>query len=710
YIDQNLPIHKLRLHIWNPGAQLLISFLDQWIADCNIKVFKLSLSFTYDQPWAFFFSESLEELHLRECKLSPVESVRFKSLRTLTLERVQVDCGTFETKTLGCPLLTRLVLNNCRELRNVRLSEAPGLKHFELFDSERREGGSIEIDVPNLETCGEGVDEGLPAAGATGHRKVEPTGGNCQLPQVRCVTYLASLYINSVLIKRQLLSTNNRLMIVIEDVDCSTQMHDREGDSDDDYYYNKEPRHRYSEKLKQNFVSFVDGTLQRYLDQNLSLHKLHLDFSDPNSPPVVSLLDKWIPIIAALNIKAFKLNFHKYTPPYYNLPSAVFFSESLEELHLNKCRLSPVESVRFQNLRTLTLERVQCGEGVEEGLPAAGATGHRKVEPTGGNCQLPQVRCVTYLASLYINSVLIKRQLLSTNNRLMIVIEDVDCSTQMHDRDGDSDYYNNEPRHRLKANRNSIETCQTLHHLLVWKQLTLLGMLNFIDGLWSSSGDERIIIFTTNYKEKLDPAFFEIKELIREVEITPTEIAEQLMRNEDPDLTLEGVLDLLKQNKEEKNVEIKKTEAKKDEICGYFDGGETALNIKAFKLDFLISYTPPYYNLPSAVFFSESLEELHLNKCRLSSVESMQFKSLRTLTLERVQVDGGTFDTKTLGCPLLIRLVINDCWELRNVRLSKVPGLKHFVLFDSERVESRARSIELDNYERSIEINVMNLE
>ncbi|GER40556.1 F-box/RNI-like superfamily protein [Striga asiatica] len=152
YIDQNLPIHKLRLHIWNPGAQLLISFLDQWIADCNIKVFKLSLSFTYDQPWAFFFSESLEELHLRECKLSPVESVRFKSLRTLTLERVQVDCGTFETKTLGCPLLTRLVLNNCLELRNVRLSEAPGLKHFELFDYERREGGSIEIDVPNLET------------------------------------------------------------------------------------------------------------------------------------------------------------------------------------------------------------------------------------------------------------------------------------------------------------------------------------------------------------------------------------------------------------------------------------------------------------------------------------------------------------------------------------------------------------------------------
>lgn len=36
--------------------------------------------------------------------------------------------------------------------------------------------------------------------------------------------------------------------------------------------------------------------------------------------------------------------------------------------------------------------------------------------------------------------------------------------------------------------------------------VTLSGLLNFIDGLWSSCGNERIIIFTTNHKEKLDPA------------------------------------------------------------------------------------------------------------------------------------------------------------------------------------------------------------
>jgi hypothetical protein len=37
-------------------------------------------------------------------------------------------------------------------------------------------------------------------------------------------------------------------------------------------------------------------------------------------------------------------------------------------------------------------------------------------------------------------------------------------------------------------------------------KVTLSGLLNFTDGLWSCCGSERIIIFTTNYVDKLDPA------------------------------------------------------------------------------------------------------------------------------------------------------------------------------------------------------------
>ncbi|GER27988.1 P-loop containing nucleoside triphosphatehydrolases superfamily protein [Striga asiatica] len=170
------------------------------------------------------------------------------------------------------------------------------------------------------------------------------------------------------------------------------------------------------------------------------------------------------------------------------------------------------------------------------------------------------------LTGMYSNMDL-RTMLLNTNNRSIVVIEDIDCSRQMQSRN-----------------------CRNLQESQEDEQLTLSGLLNFIDGLWSTCGDERIIVFTTNHKEKIDPAllrpgrmdmhihmgyctaqgfetlaknylgvvedhhpmFGEIKDLIGEVEITPAEVAEHLMRNEDADMALEGVVDLLKKKRDEK--------------------------------------------------------------------------------------------------------------------------------------------------------------
>ncbi|KAL1107015.1 hypothetical protein V6Z11_D03G013000, partial [Gossypium hirsutum] len=116
--------------------------------------------------------------------------------------------------------------------------------------------------------------------------------------------------------------------------------------------------------------------------------------------------------------------------------------------------------------------------------------------------------------------------------------------------------------------------------------LTLSGLLNFIDGLWSSCGDERIIIFTTNHKVRLDPAllrpgrmdmyihmsycnpqgfkllasnylgihgyhhlFGEIEGLLQDTEVSPAQVAEELMMSEDPDVALSGLVKLLKWKK-----------------------------------------------------------------------------------------------------------------------------------------------------------------
>jgi SpoVK/Ycf46/Vps4 family AAA+-type ATPase len=120
---------------------------------------------------------------------------------------------------------------------------------------------------------------------------------------------------------------------------------------------------------------------------------------------------------------------------------------------------------------------------------------------------------------------------------------------------------------------------------------TLSGMLNFIDGLWSSCGGEQIVVFTTNHVDKLDPAlirrgrmdmhiemsycgfeafktlvknyldidahplFGAVEEQLRELNITPADVGECLMKTRGPgygaDAAMEFFLDELKKKREE---------------------------------------------------------------------------------------------------------------------------------------------------------------
>ncbi|KAG9459254.1 hypothetical protein H6P81_003762 [Aristolochia fimbriata] len=176
------------------------------------------------------------------------------------------------------------------------------------------------------------------------------------------------------------------------------------------------------------------------------------------------------------------------------------------------------------------------------------------------------------LADVQCNSEL-RRLLVSTANRSILVVEDIDCSIDLQDRQATEEQVvvvNGRFRH---SNQNN--------------QVTLSGLLNFIDGLWSSCGDERIIIFTTNHKEKLDPAllrpgrmdmhihmsycspeafkvlaknylgvqdhhlFRQIEALILEVEVTPAQVAEELMKRDCPDTSLCGLVEFLTAKKRE---------------------------------------------------------------------------------------------------------------------------------------------------------------
>ncbi|KAE8010536.1 hypothetical protein FH972_006902 [Carpinus fangiana] len=148
----------------------------------------------------------------------------------------------------------------------------------------------------------------------------------------------------------------------------------------------------------------------------------------------------------------------------------------------------------------------------------------------------------------------------NTSNRSILVVEDIDCNIEVQDRSGED------------GNR-------ALNHQ--FKRFTLSCLLNSIDGLWTKGSDERIIVFTTNHKDQIDPAllrpgrmdmhinlsfctingfrilasnyldvqshplFEPIDRLLKKLQVTPAVVAEELMKNDDVDVVLSKFINFL---------------------------------------------------------------------------------------------------------------------------------------------------------------------
>ncbi|KAK4750102.1 hypothetical protein SAY87_027551 [Trapa incisa] len=200
----------------------------------------------------------------------------------------------------------------------------------------------------------------------------------------------------------------------------------------------------------------------------------------------------------------------------------------------------------------------------------------------------------------------LRKLLIDTSSKSIIVIEDIDCSLDLtgqrkeakkkkKDDDGDE----NESDLVKRAKKEEEDKKES-------SKVTLSGLLNFIDGIWSACGQERIIIFTTNFLDKLDPAlirrgrmdkhiemsycsfqafkvlaknyleleshhlFDEIEVMLKETNITPADVAENLMpksSKETPETCLRSLIKAIKEAKEEaekkKKAEEEEEESKK---------------------------------------------------------------------------------------------------------------------------------------------------
>ncbi|XP_061345320.1 AAA-ATPase ASD, mitochondrial-like isoform X3 [Gastrolobium bilobum] len=193
----------------------------------------------------------------------------------------------------------------------------------------------------------------------------------------------------------------------------------------------------------------------------------------------------------------------------------------------------------------------------------------------------------------------LRKLLIETSSKSIIVIEDIDCSL---DLTGQRKKKKEKDEDDGEAPKNPIKKDEEEENK--GSKVTLSGLLNFIDGIWSACGGERIIIFTTNFVEKLDPAlirrgrmdkhielsyccyeafkvlannyldveshslFPTIEKLLGETNMTPADVAENLMPKsiiEDSETCLKNLIDSLEKAKEEAKKKAEEEAKKKAE-------------------------------------------------------------------------------------------------------------------------------------------------
>ncbi|KAI4351567.1 hypothetical protein L6164_005919 [Bauhinia variegata] len=109
----------------------------------------------------------------------------------------------------------------------------------------------------------------------------------------------------------------------------------------------------------------------------------------------------------------------------------------------------------------------------------------------------------------------LRKLLIDTTSKSIIVIEDIDCSLDLtgqrkkKEEDDDDDTEMKDPITK-KAEEEEKKG----------SKVTLSGLLNFIDGIWSACGGERILVFTTNFLDKLDPALIRRGRMDKHIELS----------------------------------------------------------------------------------------------------------------------------------------------------------------------------------------------
>ncbi|KAH6833429.1 P-loop containing nucleoside triphosphate hydrolases superfamily protein [Perilla frutescens var. hirtella] len=116
----------------------------------------------------------------------------------------------------------------------------------------------------------------------------------------------------------------------------------------------------------------------------------------------------------------------------------------------------------------------------------------------------------------------LRKIMIEISKRAIVVIEDIDCSLHItgrrkrkkSDQMDDDRKKDDLPEDTFKKAKDDGGDDKED------SKVTLSGLLNFMDGLWSASGGERIFVFTTNHVEKIDDALIRRGRMDKHIEMS----------------------------------------------------------------------------------------------------------------------------------------------------------------------------------------------
>ncbi|CAI0453687.1 unnamed protein product [Linum tenue] len=112
----------------------------------------------------------------------------------------------------------------------------------------------------------------------------------------------------------------------------------------------------------------------------------------------------------------------------------------------------------------------------------------------------------------------LRKLLIEISSKAVVVIEDIDCSLEITGQRKKKKKESEEEKEGEDGNGD--EEVESEDETESSSKVTLSGLLNIIDGIWSASGGERVIIFTTNHVEKLDEALIRKGRMDKHIELS----------------------------------------------------------------------------------------------------------------------------------------------------------------------------------------------